>query len=125
MVNIGTIPAKWAALTPAREAIVDAPSGRRMTWRTLDERVRRLANGLRGTGDRGLGLDRGDRVAILAKNSIGYQELLFAAGRAGLVAQPLNWRLARAELTRILADAAPRAVIVSDEWLDTAREIQR
>lgn len=124
MPNIGTIPAKWAALTPDADAVVDAPSGRRISWRALDERVRRLANGLRGHGDGGLGLQQGDRVAILAKNSIEYQELYFAAGRAGLVAQPLNWRLGAAELGRIVADAAPRAVLTSDEWLDTAKELQ-
>jgi acyl-CoA synthetase (AMP-forming)/AMP-acid ligase II len=124
MVNIGQIPAKWASLTPGRDAIVDTPSGRRMDWRTLDERVRRLANGLRGSGDGGLGLERGDRVAILAKNSIEYQELYYAAGRAGLVAQPLNWRLGAPELARIVTDAAPRAVITSDEWLDTAKQLQ-
>ncbi|WIX75071.1 AMP-binding protein [Amycolatopsis carbonis] len=122
MVNIGRIPEKWAALTPSRDAIVDAPSGRRMDWRTLDERVRRLANGLAGEG--GLGLSKGDRVAILAKNSIEYQELYYAAGRAGLVTQPLNWRLGAGELTRIVADAAPKAVIASDEWLDTAKQLQ-
>ncbi|MBP2367801.1 AMP-binding protein [Pseudonocardia parietis] len=124
MVNIGTIPAKWAALTPERDAVVDAPAGRRTSWRTLDERVRRLANGLRGTGDGGLGLDHGDRVAILAKNSIEYQELYFAAGRAGLVAQPLNWRLGVPELSRIIADGEPRAVLAADEWRDTTRELQ-
>ncbi|WP_219413517.1 AMP-binding protein [Pseudonocardia nigra] len=124
MVNIGTVPAKWAALTPDRDAIVDAPSGRRISWRALDERVRRLANGLRGSGDGGLGLQQGDRVAILAKNSIEYQELYFAAGRAGLIAQPLNWRLGVPELGRIVTDAAPRAVLASDEWLDTAKQLQ-
>ncbi|MBW0103063.1 AMP-binding protein [Pseudonocardia sp. KRD291] len=127
MVNIGQIPSKWAALTPGRDAIVDAPNGRRMDWRTLDERVRRLANGLAGSpaaGGGGLGLDKGDRVAILAKNSIEYQELYYAAGRAGLVAQPLSWRLGAGELAKIVADAAPKAVITSDEWGDTAKELQ-
>ncbi|OLS99558.1 AMP-dependent synthetase [Pseudonocardia sp. CNS-004] len=124
MVNIGRIPAKWAALTPERDAIVDVPTGRRMNWRTLDERVRRLANGFRGTGDGGLGLAQGDRVAILAKNAIEYQELYYAAGRAGLVAQPLNWRLGTAELARIVTDAAPKALLASDEWLATAKELQ-
>ena len=124
MVNIGTIPAKWAALTPERDAVVDDPAGRRTSWRTLDERVRRLATGLRGAGDGGLDLDHGDRVAILAKNSIEYQELYFAAGRAGLVAQPLNWRLGVPELSRIVADGEPRAVLVADEWRDTARQLQ-
>jgi len=120
MVNIGQIPAKWAALTPTRDAIVDAPSGRRIDWRTLDGRVRRLANGLRGH----LGLEQGDRVAILAKNSIEYQELYYAAGRAGLVTQPLSWRLGAPELARIVTDAAPKAVVASDEWLDTATQLR-
>jgi acyl-CoA synthetase (AMP-forming)/AMP-acid ligase II len=124
MVNIGRIPAKWAALTPDRDAIVDVPTGRRTNWRTLDERVRRLANGLRGTSDGGLGLAQGDRVAILAKNAIEYQELYYAAGRAGLVAQPLNWRLGTAELGRIVTDASPKALLASDEWLGTAKELQ-
>jgi acyl-CoA synthetase (AMP-forming)/AMP-acid ligase II len=124
MVNIGSIAAKWAALTPGRDAVVDAPSGRRISWRSLDERVRRLANGLRGTGDGGLGLYHGDRVAILARNSIEYQELYFAAGRAGLVAQPLNWRLGVPELARIVADATPRAVLVAGEWLDVGKQLQ-
>jgi long-chain acyl-CoA synthetase len=119
MVNIGSIPAKWAALTPDRDAIVDTNSGRRLSWAALDERVRRLANGLLG-----LGLHRGDRVAMLARNSIEYQELYYACGRAGLVAQPLNWRQGAAELAKIVADASPRAVITSDEWLDTERELR-
>ncbi|SFN78783.1 long-chain acyl-CoA synthetase [Pseudonocardia ammonioxydans] len=124
MVNIGRIPAKWAALTPRADAVVDATNGRRTDWRTLDERVRRLANGLAGTGDGGLGLAQGDRVAILSRNSTEYQELYYAAGRAGLVAQPLNWRLGTAELSRIVADAAPSALIVSDEWSETADALQ-
>ncbi|MQA12660.1 MAG: AMP-binding protein [Pseudonocardiaceae bacterium] len=120
MVNIGFIPAKWAALTPGSDAIVDTGTQRRISWSQLDERVRRLANGMRTS----LGLRHGDRVAILAKNSIEYQELYYAAGRAGLVAQPLNWRLGVGELSRIIADAQPRAIVVSDEWLDVGKQLQ-
>ena len=50
MVNIGRIPEKWAALTPRGDAVVDTTTERRTTWAELDERVRRLANGLRGPG---------------------------------------------------------------------------
>lgn len=75
--NQGLIPAKWAALTPNRMALYDVPNDRRITFAALDERVRRLANGLRG-----LGLEKGDRVAVLTKNSIEFQELFFAVGRA-------------------------------------------
>ncbi|MDX5452408.1 MAG: long-chain fatty acid--CoA ligase [Rhodococcus sp. (in: high G+C Gram-positive bacteria)] len=55
--NQGLIPAKWAALTPNRMALYDVPNDRRITFAALDERVRRLANGLRG-----LGLEKGDRA---------------------------------------------------------------
>ena len=37
--NIGTIPAKIARLDPAREALIDVDSGRRMTFGALDERL--------------------------------------------------------------------------------------
>lgn len=50
MLNQGLIPAKWAALTPNRQAVFDVPNDRRITFSELDERVRRLANGLRDLG---------------------------------------------------------------------------
>ncbi|MEU8802954.1 AMP-binding protein [Spirillospora sp. NPDC048819] len=118
--NQGLIPAKWAALTPSAQAIYDVPNDRRINWRDLDTRVRKLANGLRG-----LGMETGDRVAVLSRNSIEYQELYFAAGRAGLVLQPLNWRLAVTELARLLEDARPKAVVVSPEWQEVAGELRR
>ncbi|PXY35956.1 AMP-binding protein [Prauserella flavalba] len=119
-INQGLIPAKWAALTPDAQALYDVPNNRRMAWRELDERVRRLANGLRS-----FGLEVGDRVAVLTRNSVEFQELYFAAGRAGLILQPLNWRLGSAELARLIGDAAPRVVITSAEWRDVAKELQR
>ena len=123
MVNIGRIPEKWAALTPRGDAVVDTTTGRRTSWAELDERVRRLANGLRGSRPDGLALQRGDRVAVLAKNSTEFQEIYYAAGRAGLVVQPLNWRLGVGELARIVADGAPRAIVVAGEWADLGREL--
>ena len=74
-VNIGRIPAKTASLEPQREALVDVPNERRITFGELDERVRRLANALRDD----LGLSKGDRVAILSKNCIQYMEVFYGA----------------------------------------------
>jgi acyl-CoA synthetase (AMP-forming)/AMP-acid ligase II len=118
--NQGLIPAKWAALTPKNQAVYDVPNDRRISFAELDERVRRLANGLRG-----LGLDRGDRVAVLTKNSVEFQELFFAVGRAGLVLQPLNWRLATPALLGLIADAAPKVIITAHEFSATTEELQR
>jgi acyl-CoA synthetase (AMP-forming)/AMP-acid ligase II len=118
--NQGLIPAKWAALTPRNEAIVDVPNQRRVAWAEFDELVRRLANGLRG-----LGLTSGDRFAVLSRNCTEYSALYFAAGRAGLVLQPLNWRLAGPELAAVVADAAPKAAISSAEFRENIEALQR
>ncbi|GGO20508.1 acyl-CoA synthetase [Microbispora rosea subsp. aerata] len=118
--NQGLIPAKWAALTPNGQAVYDVPNDRRVSWRDFDAMVRRLANGLRG-----LGLQPGDRVAMLSRNCVEYQALYFAAGRAGLVTQPLNWRLAVPELASIVRDAAPKAVISASEWSGVVEQLQR
>jgi len=111
--NIGTIPAKWAESDPGRTALIDIPANRRVTFGMLDERVRRLANGLLE-----LGLRREDRVAILSKNCIEYLEIYFACGRAGLIAQPLNWRLSVSELQRVLEDGGPNVVVTSSEFAE-------
>ena len=110
--NLGRIPAKTALLDPEREALLDIPNDRRMTFGNLDERVRRLANGLCNQ----LKLSKGDRVAILSKNCIQYMEVFYACARCGLIAQPLNWRLSEPEMARILKDGEPRVLIGSEEY---------
>lgn len=110
--NLGLIPSKYAALDPKRPAVIDIPNNRRVDFGELENRVRRLANGLLS----GLGLERGDRVAILAKNSIEYFELFYACGLIGMVVQPLNWRLGEAEIARILADGEPTVVVTTAEF---------
>ncbi|GAB5413951.1 MAG: long-chain fatty acid--CoA ligase [Congregibacter sp.] len=114
--NIGKIPAKTARLSPQQEALIDPHSDRRVTYAELDERVRRLANGL----VRGLGISKGDRVAILSKNCVEYMEVIFACARSGLIAQPLNWRLSSEELERIIKDGEPAALISSPEYHEVA-----
>ena len=118
--NQGLIPAKWAALTPRNEAIIDVPNSRRLDWTEFDGLVRRLANGLRG-----LGLEKGDRFGVLSRNCAEFMALYFAAGRAGLMLQPLNWRLAGAELATIVRDAAPKVIISQDEFAEAIEQLQR
>jgi acyl-CoA synthetase (AMP-forming)/AMP-acid ligase II len=110
--NIGFIPAKTARLTPNKEALIDVHSGRRVTFGELDENVRRLSNGLVS----GLGLEKGDRVAVISKNSIEYMEIYYACARVGMIVQPVNWRLGLDEILRILEDGSPSVVIFSEEY---------
>ena len=112
--NLGRIPAKTALLDPEREALIDIPNDRRMTFGALDERVRRLANAFCDE----LKLNKGDRVAILSKNCIQYMEVFYACARCGLIAQPLNWRLSEPEMARILEDGEPAVLIGSEEYAE-------
>jgi acyl-CoA synthetase (AMP-forming)/AMP-acid ligase II len=120
MVNIGQIPAKYAKLDPTRPALIDIPNDRRMNYGTLDERVRRLANGYMND----LRLKKGDRVAVISKNSVEYIENYYACARVGLIIQPLNWRLGTGELSRILADGKPSVLVSSSEFHEVRQELQ-
>jgi long-chain acyl-CoA synthetase len=72
-------------------------------------RVARLAGALRG-----MGLEPGDRVAIVAKNSPDYVEILYAVWHAGLAAVPANAKLHGAELGYILEQSGARLCFASD-----------
>ncbi len=117
--NIGFIPAKTARLSPARDALIDVSQNRRITYHELDRRVVKLANAFLDTG-----LEKGDRVAILAKNSIEYLEIYFACARIGLIAQPMNWRLGIVEVTRIIENGEPKMLICSDEYEEVAAALE-
>ena len=52
-------------------------------------------------------------------------ETFFACAKAGLVALPLNWRLAAPEQSRILADGEPAVLLHNREFDDEVAELQR
>ena len=66
--------ASYGRRTPDKLATVDLYSNRRRTYREFDNRIGRAALALR----HGFGSGRGDRVAVLAPNSIDVFELQFA-----------------------------------------------
>ncbi len=101
-------PARWGAYTPDRPAVSFAQTS--WSWAELDARAARTARWL--VDD--LGLEPGDRVALLAHNHPCFFELLFACVRAGVVLAPLNFRLAPAELDALLALCGAQALLVDE-----------
>ncbi|MFT5487886.1 MAG: long-chain acyl-CoA synthetase [Paracoccaceae bacterium] len=102
---------------PDRPALIDGDV--RLTYRELGARVNRLANALLA-----LGLERGDRVAILDWNSYRYAETYYACAVAGLTFMPLNSRLAAPELEYIFNDSDARAVLLSAPFLEVYEEVR-
>jgi long-chain acyl-CoA synthetase len=93
--------------------------GRKTSYRALDEAVDRVASGLRG-----LGLDRGERVALFMPNCPQLVIAFYAVWRAGCVAVPVNPRATGPELTRYLSDSGAAAAIVLDRLWPGAAEAQ-
>ncbi|UFQ14094.1 MULTISPECIES: type I polyketide synthase [Streptomyces] len=81
----------------------------RRTYRDLERRTGRLAGRLAG-----LGLARGERVAVLLGNRVEAVESLLAVTRASGVGVPLDADLPAAELDRLLDDCGAR-LLVTDE----------
>lgn len=75
----------------------------------LNRRAARLAGALRGP----LGCEPGDRVALIMKNTPAYVEALFGIWQAGLVAVPVNAKLAPREFEYILGHSDTRACFVT------------
>ena len=69
------------------------------------------------------GLRRGDRLAILATNSIDYLVIVFAAASIGAIVVALNGWWLQDELEYALNDSRPRVLIVEDRLLARVREL--
>src|SRR5215471_16989227 len=83
---------------------------RAMTFREWNGRSCRLANALLG-----MGLAKGDRIAVLAYNCIEWLEIYGATAKAGLIAVPINFRLLSEEVRYIVEDAEATAIIVQHD----------
>ena len=117
LLNAGEVLARNAKLFPDLVGARDLE--RSMTFAMWNERACRLANGLLG-----LGLAKGDRVAVLAYNCLEWVEIYAATAKAGLVAVPINFRLVAPEIRYIVENCEAAALIVQDELLGPIEEIR-
>jgi acyl-CoA synthetase (AMP-forming)/AMP-acid ligase II len=117
LLHLGEVISRNARLFPNKLGARDL--SRAMTYGQWNERSCRLANALLG-----LGLTKGDRVAILAYNCVEWMEIYVALAKAGLVAVPVNFRLVGSEIRYIVNDAEARAFIVQDDLVDRVEGIR-
>jgi acyl-CoA synthetase (AMP-forming)/AMP-acid ligase II len=100
------------AARPNAPALVFEGSCR--TFAQLDAEAARIAAFFAASG-----FVPGDRVAWWGKNHADFVALLLACARSGVVLVVVNWRLALREVEQILADAAPKFVMASEEFAKT------
>ncbi|MCP4754834.1 MAG: long-chain-fatty-acid--CoA ligase [Proteobacteria bacterium] len=114
---IGEVLARWARKTPDREALVCRE--RRFTYRQYNERVNRLANGLQS-----LGVDKGDKVALLFTNSNEIAECFLAVCKLGAVVVPLNFRLIGRELVYQIRNSDSKVLIFGEQFQEMVNSIR-
>ena len=92
-----------------------------LTFNGLGLLSRRLASYL--VND--LGIKKGEKMAILSESKPEFGVSVFASILAGMITVPLDIKLTIYELTSILSDCNPSVMLVSQKFLDKARELQK
>ncbi len=109
--NIGTTLMRNANRIPDKLAFKFGP--KTYTYKEMNEYVNRLANGLLARG-----IDKGDKIGIMMKNSDLFVMAFYAIMKAGAVAVPINFRLTEREVEYILKDSDSVALFFDVDYAD-------
>lgn len=115
--NLGQIQRINAKKFPNTVALKDAH--RKFTYPEMNKRVNKLANSLTT-----LGLQKGDKVAVLLENCIEICELFLATAKSGIIIVPINFRLVSAEVEYIVDNSDAKAFVVHDQFTPTVDPIR-
>ena len=112
--SIGDLLRRSARRNPDKTALICGA----VTWTfaEMDAICNRLARGLLG-----IAIKKGDRVAVLSRNSHAFAALRFAVARIGAVLVPINFMLKPDEINFILANSGAKLLAVGPDFVDAAR----
>jgi fatty-acyl-CoA synthase len=112
--TLGDALRRTAQRVPSKTAIICGQT--QWTFAEFDALVSRFAAGLSR-----IGVAKGERVAVLARNSHGFAALRFALARLGAVLVPINFMLKAEEVAYILRHAGARTLATDTELAALAR----
>jgi long-chain acyl-CoA synthetase len=92
---------------------------RQATWAEMWERTNRLGNAMYG-----LGLKKGDRVAMLLNNGFEFPETFITTTKFGFIMSPVNTNLKADELAYQLNDCGAAALVTNPEYLELVNSIR-
>jgi acyl-CoA synthetase (AMP-forming)/AMP-acid ligase II len=104
------------AARPGGEALVCGDA--RLTYRQLGERAARTAAALAG-----MGVKRGDRVAMRLGNRVEFATALLGILHLGAIAVPIGMRLAKPEVEYVVGDCGAKVLLDDETRLDGARDV--
>jgi long-chain acyl-CoA synthetase len=108
---------KWAASLP--DAVALRFEGEAITYEELNRQANRVANGLQG-----MGVEKGDRVAVMLPNIPEFVYAFVATLKLGAVAVPFNTLYKGGEILHILKDSGAKVVIALTNFAPMINEIR-
>src|SRR6201996_8933616 len=112
--SIGDLLRRSARRHPDKTAVICGEVS--WSFAEMDTICNRLGRGLLG-----LGIARGDRVAVLSRNSHAFAAWQFAVARIGAVLVPINFMLKPEEISFILVNSGARLLGVGPDLVEAAR----
>lgn len=112
--SIGDLLRRSAGREPAKLAVSCGSVS--WTFAEMDTICNRLGRGLLG-----LGVKKGDRLAVLSRNSHAFAALRFAVARVGAVLVPINFMLNPGEINFILKSSGAKLLATGPDFVEPAR----
>lgn len=106
-----------SSVVPDRTAMVCDGTSR--TYGEMQERANRLANALRA-----MGVGKGDKISVMAMNSMEYVEAYYAGAKLGGVFVPLNYRAKHEELWYMCNNSETKVLFVGERYLELLDKIK-
>lgn len=120
---IGDYLGRRSIYSPQAPAILDTGQTPelRLTYAEMNVRAKKLANWLKNEA----GVQKGDRVAILAQDGVEHFDLFFACGKLGAMHTGLNWRLHWRELLGLIHNVTPTVLIYDEAFRANVEELAK
>lgn len=115
--NVGSLVARHARFRTRHTALVCDQS--RLTFEDLSKRVNRLSNALNA-----LGLNKGDKLAVVMPNCLDVLVTYWAAVQIGVVLVPLSPLLRGSALASLLIDSDSVAIVLADSMADEVDSVR-
>src|SRR6476469_2417013 len=112
--SIGDLLRRSAQRDPSKTAVICGDVG--WTFAEMDAICNRLGRGMLGHG-----VNKGDRVAVLSRNSHAFAALRFAVARIGAILVPIHFMLNPEEINFILKSSGAKLLATGPDFVEPAR----
>ncbi len=115
--NIAWWVERWAELTPRKPAIIF--EDQIISYKDLCLRSDRTSCWLQS-----IGIEKGDRVAVMLNNCPEFIDLFLACSRLGAIFVPINFRITSVELDYFIKNCRPRLFVHGDDFVDVVKDLE-